>query len=389
MISELKLLQTRLGGKRTLVLFRTKPYQPVLVPFIYLILRLKAKSFSTTKQKLSGVKLLYEFFSEKNSYDVDELLINKRHQIIIKDFEQLVNWITYKEDILGYRARHLYLQGICEFVEWAFNRYGTTDFANISMKGFLKSFTRSIPPSVLNTDSLLTDEDVRLILKFSNPISIENPFREKLKNRNFLIINIFLSTGVRLSELLKLKSSDIHSFDGRYYLEILNHEGDELDSRSDEPGLKNSHSKRVVSISEELYNALEDYIRRERRPVRFGIKLKLQHGYLFTSERGLPLAKSSVDYIIKTLGRSIRSNNKNFMENLHPHLFRHYFSECYLAYLIDCKGLDMEHAKDKLRAIGGWSVSSEMPVYYARKYVARTANAYNLERLKIDYRNLN
>lgn len=41
----------------------------------------------------------------------------------------------------------------------------------------------------------------------------------------------------------------------------------------------------------------------------------------------------------------------------------------------------MEFAKDNLRLMGGWSMTSEIPVYYANSYISNKANKINQNRV--------
>jgi len=41
----------------------------------------------------------------------------------------------------------------------------------------------------------------------------------------------------------------------------------------------------------------------------------------------------------------------------------------------------LDAAADKLRALGGWSVTSSMPYKYARRYVEQLANQANINRI--------
>lgn len=389
MKQSLKLIKIKIEGVRTIVLFRVDPYQPVLVPFIFQILQLKGKAFSTIKNKLVGLKYFYEYFLVQKKFDVDELLINKKFNVILNDLEPFIYWLTYSDNVIGIHAKQIYLSGVKDFLTWAFRRYSSSDSKSKSVQDMISSFTRYFPSTLPTRSSSLTSTEVSDLLKYSNPSLLENPFRERDKDRNYIIINILLFTGIRIGELLKLKSSDIHDMDDNCYIEIINRENDLEDSRSDEPGLKNSQSQRVISLKRELYDSIQDYIFNSRRPFKEGKKTKLSHGYLFTSERGLPLSKSSVYYIFNTLKACIITNKNKFESNLTPHSFRHVFAENFLEDLIEVQGLEMERAKDQLRIIGGWSINSEMPSFYAKKYISRSANQYNLSRINNSFKKTN
>jgi len=62
------------------------------------------------------------------------------------------------------------------------------------------------------------------------------------------ILYIFLKRkssfcGIRLGELLKLKSSDVHELNDRYYIEVVNGENESEDTRVDELVLRITKAK--------------------------------------------------------------------------------------------------------------------------------------------------
>jgi site-specific recombinase XerD len=370
--------QVRIEGHRQIVLFRTHPQQPVLVPFIYLVLFLKRKSLSTVTKKFLAVKLLYEHFATLN-HDLDELIINSKTQTVDRHLEEfLQNFCNYSP--IAFETKRSYLYNIAEFLNWAFNRYSKRK-EDIQVMEYVGSFSRNLPSSISGINHSLDENNVQQILNFSRPDNVNNPFKKFQRHRNSLIIDLLLVTGIRLGELLKLKSTDIHEHDGRHYIEVLNREDEDEDTRADEPALKNHQSERTISISDTLYQSIQSYILHFRRPTRNGLKFKLKHGYLLTSDRGSPLSKSSVYAIIERLTKVVNENSKIKIEKIAPHSFRHFFAENFLKYLIETCQLDMERAKDELRTICGWSINSNMPSYYTKKYLSEKANRTNLERI--------
>lgn len=44
----------------------------------------------------------------------------------------------------------------------------------------------------------------------------------------------------------------------------------------------------------------------------------------------------------------------------------------------------MEEAKEELRLMGGWSPKSQMPDFYARRFLSERANTANIQRIAQD-----
>jgi integrase len=214
-------------------------------------------------------------------------------------------------------------------------------------------------------------------LEIAQPSHRDNPFRDRLRQRNALIVEIFYQTGIRRGELLKLKIEDLMADEeGNCFVRVHRRPDDPTDSRATEPGQKTDN--RILAIHPSLYDALVRYVREERRPKRQGRPMKLTHTFLFVSERGAPLAESQVNYVLERLARQC------FKERVkvHPHLLRNTFCNEFIDYCTEVEKLDEEGAKDRLRVLCGWTAASAMPERYTRKRIQREANAFNIRRQK-------
>lgn len=129
-----------------------------------------------------------------------------------------------------------------------------------------------------------------------------------LKHRSMLMV--FYSTGIRRSELINLKLSDVNS--DRMMIHIKQAKG---------------KKDRYVPLHSRLLELLRDYIR-EQRP---GI-------YLFEGHYGGPMSASSVGSIVKQA--SVRALIK---ENVSPHTLRH----CFATHMLE-RGVDIRSIQEIL-----------------------------------------
>ena len=115
--------------------------------------------------------------------------------------------------------------------------------------------------------------------------------------RDVLIIEMFYSTGIRLSELISIKISDIN-----FYNKQIRIKG------------KGSKVRDVLfgSVCEEL---LKDYLENCRK------EYVEDNDYLFVSQKGNKLTKSGIEYIVSSLLK-----NSGLSVNLTPHVLRHTFA---------------------------------------------------------------
>ncbi len=74
-------------------------------------------------------------------------------------------------------------------------------------------------------------------------------------------------------------------------------------------------------------------------------------------------------------------------------MFRHTWATRKLSFLIESyKGKDSSRplrdihlqAMDMLRSLGGWSISSNMPALYAKRFIHEHANVLNLRRIEVE-----
>lgn len=141
-------------------------------------------------------------------------------------------------------------------------------------------------PSVLSTD------EVEKLLN----IPIDTP----LDIRNKAMFEFIYATGLRVTELVTLKVSDLHLTMG--FVRCLG----------------KGSKERIVPLGDVAKQALENYLQNSRH-----ILLKNQTGIdaLFLNQHGRPLSRQGFWKILKTVAR-----NAGITKNLTPHMLRHSFA---------------------------------------------------------------
>ena len=328
-----------------------------------------------------AIKLLYSFF---NSLDVniEEQAISGDFQPIIEKLDNLIHFLYVGHQTGEYVSNQQfdsYLRSLKFFFQWLIARYAKESnpaLLNIVEAKFASSAVHL--PSFFSEYKSLDDYSLQLIRDAILPTSGKNPFKTKNRLRNWLMIELLLQTGIRAGELLNLRAPNIYKDGDNYYLKVVQSSEHDIntDSRWNKPSIKNAYSIRTVAIPKLLFIGFEKYLASGRKKKSSRIK----HGYIFTSERGSPLAQNSLSSTLRKVQHLLSVESNSFIM-LSPHVLRHTFSERMLQFLLEVKGLDMERAKDELRNICGWSINSPMPNHYARKYIAMAANKHNLERI--------
>lgn len=190
----------------------------------------------------------------------------------------------------------------------------------------------------------------------------DNPFRRASRVRNWLIWSLARDCGLRIGEILTLSAMATHPGDGHRSIVVRR-----AAHRSDDPRKRAPNSKtkaRTVPMGEYTRFALKAYV------ASVGISARRRgSAYLITSLRGKPLTQNPADRVMRHLGRVTGTA-------ISWHALRHAWATDFArAVLLGVH--DGTHAADRnpeamkallieqLRELGGWSLQSTMPMYYA------------------------
>lgn len=205
------------------------------------------------------------------------------------------------------------------------------------------------------------------LLEVMQPENIKNPFANKaLKLRNYIILLLGLDLGLRRSEMLLIKLSDIHWHSEQ--LSVVDLENHEIDPRTLAPQFK-TH-ERMLPMSDDLTWALKEYTDTYRVSKKSPLKAK-KHPFLLVSHRrnyGCPMSVKALDGILPRVGEVAPE-----LSHIHPHMLRHDAVCTLLESMRDELGLlTPEDRSTKVQKIltyaFGWSPESNMPSLYGAKF---------------------
>jgi integrase/recombinase XerD len=185
-------------------------------------------------------------------------------------------------------------------------------------------------------DTLSEDEINRLI----GAIDLGKPQGE----RNRAILETLYGCGLRVSELINLKLSDLFFDEG---IILVTGKG---------------NKQRFVPISEvnkKYINLYNDYIRKQQ-------KIEIGHeDFLFLNRRGKQLTRAMVFEIIKRLAKKI-----NLKKKVGPHTFRHSFATHLLQNGADLRAIQQMLGHESI-------TTTEIYVHVDRKHLADVLNEYH------------
>jgi integrase len=205
------------------------------------------------------------------------------------------------------------------------------------------------------------------------PGSDTNPFAERQRFRNFVLISTYWQTGLRKSEVLGLKTGQLSQEGEPPALKLVRLPNDREETRARPPAVKTM--PRTVPITPLLHVLLTDYINDDRRKVGFvlrdaGDKARLSrfksHTFIFVSSQGSPLSLSSVQKIFETL----RMRTPGLPVNLSPHALRRTWNDTFTELGEERLGPRETQMREYLM---GWVRGSRQSAHYASLSTQREA----------------
>jgi integrase len=192
------------------------------------------------------------------------------------------------------------------------------------------------------------------VIRIDSP---DNPWQgAHNKVRNGLMVRWYSLTGVRRSELIAIKISDIN-FQKNEVL-IARRADSPDDPREQQPLVKTAD--RLIPLHPELAKATHDYILSLRR--RQGSARR--HPFLFVASRtGEPISVSAVNLFFQVL-RQV----SGIPSNLTPHVLRHTWND-HFSELSDRLGYSDETERKMRSRAMGWSENSDTAKKYTRRFV--------------------
>ncbi len=164
----------------------------------------------------------------------------------------------------------------------------------------LENYIKTSPAELLETPRIkrklpvfLSVEEIDLMLSFIDRSTPEG-------ERNLAMLETMYSCGLRVSELISLKLSDLHINDG--FISVIG-KGDK---------------QRLIPIGKSALRLIDNYLTHHRSHIK--IK-KNNEDMIFLSKRGTSITRQMVFYVIKDL-----AEQAGIKKPLSPHTFRHSFA---------------------------------------------------------------
>lgn len=222
------------------------------------------------------------------------------------DIEKLMIFAT--EQLSGKKPANITLKDLQAFLKYISEFHFTESTQSRIISGIkhffkfliLENYIQDNPAELLETPRIirklpvfLSVEEIDTMLSLIDRSTSEG-------ERNIAMLETMYSCGLRVSELISLKISDLHF--NETYISIVG-KGDK---------------QRLVPIGGTAIKLIENYIKYHRTHIQ--IK-KGSEDMVFLSKRGTPITRQMVFYVIKDL-----ADKAGIKKTLSPHTFRHSFA---------------------------------------------------------------
>ena len=254
-----------------------KEYNSVLLArFLDCLYLEKNLSLNTIKSYKQDLKLFLAYIESKTP-EGDDCTFNSVDQQMVIDYLSFV-----RNSGLSHRTISRYLSSIRAFYKFLIdeNEVSSDPVVNITS-----------PKLAFNLPEYLTLEEVDLLLGAADENSI-------LGLRNRTIIELMYSCGLRVSEVVELKTVSVN-FKSRYILVV-----------------GKGNKERIVPFGDKAEKLLAEYVNRSRNVL---LKNRISDA-LFLNFRGEPLSRKGIWKIIKECARKT-----GIKKNIKPHILRHSF----------------------------------------------------------------
>jgi len=345
--------------------------QPITWINMYLLMRLTPRLASSSQEKALYVLGLFWAWCAMQSFSVRDRLECGDGLTPEEIVNQLHPWLRRNFQTNG-RVRHLVvspntvtqrMRVVAQFITWhlenAMTKWpvGSPEIAHIRAK--LQVSERTFATAGHARTELpahataLSAEALSTLLEICRPGSEGNPWKASCQQRNYLIVLMMATLGVRRGELLKLRIGDCLLSRRVPMVQIRRAPNDPDDPRRDEPQVKTE--SRALPCDMSLARLLDDYICYGRRQIAGSNRTP----FLFLGRSGKPMSLGRVNGIFDQIG-AVHAQ----FRDLHPHTLRTTCATLFRAQGV-ARGLEEERLDKNMMYFFGWRSPTSILSYVA------------------------
>lgn len=350
------------------------------------VLRSPGLSSNTMELHLAGVGAGLSFLHQR---EIDLVQRIAEGSYLLRDelssfADRCLSRADGKGSVVAAYARHRYA-AFMQYIEWRTEPVLLRSNAaqRRHLKEELKEFktrARAQQPkgsagAIANDRLGLTPAQRELLLEVIRPESPLNPFRPHVRSRNFAMVMLPYTLGMRAGELHGLLRRDYDNSRNPATLMIHRRPNDKEDRRV-EPARTKTRA-RLLEIEGEAQKALDDWLRDRSDRGRFPEARK--NSRIFVNSDGEELSLRGARMVFERL-RAAYPELAGFCQ----HVLRHDVNDRLVEQTAE-RGWDPEEVRADAIYVMGWSETSRMPERYAKSAIRKRANNRILDLQRSDH----
>lgn len=391
-----QIVEIRINGARGKVLVREQ--LPVYYPNLYVTMEQSSRALNTQHKYLEHIGMIEDFLTYESIDLIARLEARPKSRYLTDpEISRLVADAALQKSTLHKKytgikltpnvykevgAAHAQqrLETARDYLKFLYYKLGDTITRDSAIEDIEQRINRKIKAArpawkktKINDMKGLTNQERGRLFEIMHPASPENPFaNEALKLRNYIILLLGLEIGLRRSEMLLIKMTDIEWYSRE--LSVVNIENERTDPRTLAPQFK-TH-ERILQMGDDLISSLKAYADLYRSSGKEPFTAR-RHPFLLVSHRrneGKPLSIKALDGV---LPRVIEAESK--LSHISTHTLRHDAVYTLLESMREeLETLTPEDRTTKVQKVltyaFGWSPESNMPNLYGAKFWKEEAN---------------
>lgn len=368
-------------GVHTCIIVNAQTGVPLIYENLYLSIISRSSNYSySTIEAIAGALLYFSKYLQLKGVVLADK--NKGNNIITGSFVyDLMTYLSVKKsksNVINIKSKRVVSENCLHYKLTSIEKYLVWYYINIENENFkyinlISRIFKDIKPKINKTgvytdceEKSLDKQQISMLLETIEINSIKNPFKECVRIRNELIIDILLETGIRGGELLNLRIDDVNIT--KCEIHIVRRPDSIEDTRIRQPLVKTLGRK--IPISKNLSEKIQKYIDISRS----NQVLSINHKYLLVSHSdnsklGSALTITGFQKIFIKLGES-----DPLLKSITAHSLRHTWNIKYSENMY--RMADPEHyvLYEKVRNyLMGWKNTSRTADTYTQRYLVNEA----------------
>lgn len=368
-------------GVRTCIIVNAQTGVPLVYENLYISIISRSINYSySTIEAIAGSLLSFANYSYTKGFNLNEK-INCEAKVTGSFVYDLMNHLSLKktkskvvnikaDKVVSENCLHFKLTVIEKYLVWFYTNIKNKNLSSVELiSRYFKDLKPKIKNIETNTDceeKALDKKQISTLKEIIKADSIKNPFKECVRVRNEVILEILLETGIRGGELLNLRIDDVN-FE-KNEINIVRRPDSIEDNRIRQPLVKTLGRK--IPITKSLSEKIQEYINFSRSKE----VLSVNHKYLLVSHSDNSRLGSALTITgFQKIFIKIRGSDQ-CLKNILAHSLRHTWNVTYSENMYKMADPENYFLYEKVRNyLMGWKNTSRTADTYTQRFLVNEA----------------